>query len=183
MGAEILTFGHTEIEKNRFCCCKRHFFLQDVDISNVLVSDEISSGKKNYTYFLGYLYDDYKIKSLHVMLAKTSTYVKSYAGQTKLMYFLNEDDNFFKKYNATWDKVRADMKKRIWWTCLQLIKKKKKVKSNGDEVTDLYDKEIPKVDSNNTCLTVMSMDSAIKKNGNYYMQVFLKDENTLKKSD
>ena len=75
------------------------------------------------------------------------------------------------------------MKKRIWWTCLQLIKKKKKVKSNGDEATDLYDKEIPKVDSNNTCLTVMSMDSAIKKNGNYYMQVFLKDENTLKKSD
>ena len=75
------------------------------------------------------------------------------------------------------------MKKRIWWTCLQLIKKKKKVKSNGDEVTDLYDKEIPKVDSNNTCLTVISMDSAIKKNGNYYMQVFLKDENTLKKSD
>ena len=113
MGAEILTFGHTETEKNRFCCCKRHFFLQDVDISNVLVSDEISSGKKNYTYFLGYLYDDYKIKSLHVMLAKTSTYVKNYAGQTKLMYFLNEDDNFLKKYNATWDKVRADMKKRI----------------------------------------------------------------------
>ena len=27
----------------------------------------------------------------------------------------------------------------------------------------------------------MSMDAAIKKNGNYYMQVFLKDENTLKK--
>ena len=60
------------------------------------------------------------------MLAKTSTYVKNYAGQTKLMYFLNEDDNFLKKYNATWDKVRADMKKRIWWTCLQLIKKKRK---------------------------------------------------------
>ena len=71
------------------------------------------------------------------------------------------------------------MKKRIWWTCLQLIKKKK-LKSNGDEVTDFYDKEIPKVDSNNTCLAIMSMDS-ITKNGNYYMQVFLKDENTLKK--
>ena len=37
------------------------------------------------------------------------------------------------------------------------------------------------MDSNNTCLAVMSMNSAIKKNGNYYMQVFLKDENTLKK--
>ena len=37
------------------------------------------------------------------------------------------------------------------------------------------------MDSNNTCLAVMGMNSAIKKNGNYYMQVFLKDENTLKK--
>ena len=27
---------------------------------------------------------------------------------------------------------------------------KTKIKSNGDEVTDFYDKEIPKVDSNHT---------------------------------
>ena len=52
---------------------------------------------------------------------------------------------------------------------------KTKVKSHGDEVTDFYDKEIPKVDSNHTCLAVISLDSALKKDDNYYPQVFLKE--------
>ena len=47
--------------------------------------------------------------------------------------------------------------------------------SHGDEVTDFYDKEIPKVDSNHTCLAVVSLDSALKKYENYYPQVFLKE--------
>ena len=49
-----------------------------------------------------------------------------------------------------------------------------KIKSDGDEVTDFYDKEIPKVHSNHTCLAVISLDSALKKDENYYSQVFLK---------
>ena len=31
------------------------------------------------------------------------------------------------------------------------------------------------MDSNHTCLAVMSFDSALKKDENYYLQVFLKD--------
>ena len=52
---------------------------------------------------------------------------------------------------------------------------KTKIKSHGDEVTDFYDKEIPKVDSNHTCLAVTSLDFALKKNKNYYSQAFLKE--------
>ena len=37
------------------------------------------------------------------MLPKTSTYVKGYNGQTKLMYFLIEDDDLLGKYNTIWD--------------------------------------------------------------------------------
>ena len=40
---------------------------------------------------------------------------------------------------------------------------KTKIKSHSDEVTDFYDKEIPKVESNHTCLAVISLDSALKK--------------------
>ena len=35
-----------------------------------------------------------------------------------------------------------------------------------NEVTNLYDKKIPKVDSNHKCLAVISLDSALKKDGN-----------------
>ena len=40
---------------------------------------------------------------------------------------------------------------------------KTKVKSYGDEVTDFYEKEIPKGDSNHTCLVVISLDCAFRK--------------------
>ena len=50
-----------------------------------------------------------------------------------------------------------------------------KIKSHGDEVTDFYDKKIPKVDSNHTCLVVTGLDSALKIDENYYRQVFLKE--------
>ena len=52
---------------------------------------------------------------------------------------------------------------------------KTKIKSNGDKVTDFYDKKIPKVDSNRTCLALITLDSALKKDGNYYPQVLLNE--------
>ena len=83
MGKEILTFGNIEIERNKFYRHKTPIFCGDVDIKKVLVSNKISFGEKNYKYFIGYLYDNHKVKSLHIMLPKTSAYVKSYDGQTK----------------------------------------------------------------------------------------------------
>ena len=46
------------------------------------------------------------------------------------------------------------------------------VKSYGDKVMDLYNKEIPKLDSNHTCVAAITLDSALKKD--YYLQVFLR---------
>ena len=60
-------------------------------MDKVLVSSKTSFGEKNYKYFIGYLYNDHKVKPLHMMLLKASNYVKSYDGQTKWMYFLIED--------------------------------------------------------------------------------------------
>ena len=51
---------------------------------------------------------------------------------------------------------------------------KTKIKSHRDEVTHFYDKKIPKVDSNHTCLAVIGLDSALKKDENYYLEVYLK---------
>ena len=80
MGKEILTFDNIEIQKNKFYRYKSPIFKKDVDIEKVLVSHKISSGGKYYTYFIGYLYNDHKIKPSHIMLQKTIAYVKSYDG-------------------------------------------------------------------------------------------------------
>ena len=47
--------------------------------------------------------------------------------------------------------------------------------SHSDEVTDFYAKNIPKLDSNHTCLAMISLDSALKKVQNYLPQVYLKE--------
>ena len=52
---------------------------------------------------------------------------------------------------------------------------KTKIKSYSDKVAYFNNKEIPKVDSNHTFLAVISLDSALKKNENYYPQMFLKE--------
>ena len=42
-------------------------------------------------------------------------------------------------------------------------------------------KKLRKVDSNHTCLVVTTSDSAVKKDGIYYQQVFLKECRFIKK--
>ena len=44
---------------------------------------------KKTKHFIGYLYNEYKVKPLHIMLPKTSVYVESYEGQTKMDVFFD----------------------------------------------------------------------------------------------
>ena len=82
-----------------------------VDIDNILISGKDFSGEENYKYFFVYMDDDYKIKPFSIVLPKTSAYVKSYDGETKWMYFLNENDESLEKY----DEKNEKMKKSISW--------------------------------------------------------------------
>ena len=107
-----------------------------------------------------------------MVIKSTNAYVKSYDGQTKWMYLLIEDDDLLEKYNTIWDNVSADIKKEL--DSEPVYNKnylKTKIQSHGDEVTDFYDKKIPKLNK----LTVITLDSALKKDDNYYPQVLTKE--------
>ena len=74
---------------------------------------------------------------------------------------MTEADNLLGKYNIIWDKFSADIKKEF--DSKSVDNKnflKTKIKSH---VTNFYDKKIRKVDSNHTCLAVIILDSALKK--------------------
>ena len=108
------------------------------------------------------------------MLPKTTAYLKSYDGQTKWMQLSIDNDDLLEKYNTIYEKVSADIKKEF--DSEPVYNKnylKSKVKSHGDELPDFYDKKIPKLDFY-TCLPITTLDSALKKNDNYYPQLLLK---------
>ena len=77
------------------------------------MSNKVLFGGKSDKYIIGYLCNNDKVKSLHIMLPKTCAYLRSYDGQTKMMYFLINDDDLLEKYNTIWDKVSADIKKNL----------------------------------------------------------------------
>ena len=67
------------------------------------------------------------------------------------------DWRWWLKYNTIWHKDSADIRKEFYNESAHHKEYlKTKIKSHGDEVTDFHDKEIPKVDSNQTCLAVIS---------------------------
>ena len=109
------------------------------------------------------------------MLTKTSAYVKRYDRQTKWMYFLIEDNDLLEKYNTIWDKVSADTKKKFGSHSINIkvfLRNKKNLMVM--KLQAFMVKKVPKVDSNHICLAEISLDSALKKDENYYLQVFLK---------
>ena len=59
------------------------------------------------------MYDNLKVKPLKKCFLKQALMLKKYDGQTKWMYFLIETDDLLEKYNPIWNKVSADMIKRI----------------------------------------------------------------------
>ena len=79
------------MKKRNFITIRLLFFLGDVDIENVLVPN-ISFGEKNYKYFINYLYNGNKVKTLNIMFPKIR--------QTKWIYFFIENDDLLNKYNT-----------------------------------------------------------------------------------
>ena len=73
-----------------------------------------------------------------------------------------EKDSLLEKYNTIWDKVSADVKKEFdskpFYNKIFL---KTKIKCYGDEDTDKKKKKILKASSNHTCLTVITISSAL----------------------
>ena len=86
-----------------------------------------------------------------------------------------EDDDLLEKNNTICDKVSADIKKQFDSTPVYNTNYlKTKIKHHGKEVTDFYNKKVPKLGSNHTCLAVITLDSALnKKKKDYYPQLFL----------
>ena len=59
--------------------------------------------------------------------------------------------------------------------------KLQKIMNKSDEITNFYEKDIPKMDSSHTCLAVSSSNFVLNKNENYFLHRFLKYSTYIKK--
>ena len=57
------------------------------------------------------MYNDCKVKLLHIIPPKTRAYLKHYDGQTKQINILIEHEDLLEKYNTICGKISVDIKK------------------------------------------------------------------------
>ena len=112
MGKKIIIFGDIEVEKQKFHQHKIPIWINNVDISKIVVSNMVNFGKKGLTYFVGYKDGKY-VRPLWVMLPKMSTYRRDF-DETKYMSFLIKNHELLEKYNEIWEKVSNSIKKGLY---------------------------------------------------------------------
>ena len=102
-----------KLKKNKFYRHKTHIFIKNVDIEKVLIPNKISFVEKNYKYFIGYLYNDDKVKPLHIIMLPKTSAQKVMMEKLNRFTFLITGDNSLKKYNTICDKVSTDIEKNL----------------------------------------------------------------------
>ena len=137
--------------------------------------------EKNCKYFICYLYDDYKIKSLQIILPETRAYVKDYDEKIKQTFF--KDHGLLNNQNIIWDKVSTDIERELNSGPVYNKKLLKTKKTLTVMKLQIFTNKKYIKQTNNTCLAVTSFDSIIKIDENYYPQVFLKECKYIQKSN
>ena len=108
---EIIKLGDIEIEKQKFHQYKEPILIKNRDINKIIVSNEVSFGKKRCKYFIDYK-DAKKLRPLRIFLLKMTAYIK-YFDETKFMSLLIKDDELIEKYNEILEKVTDGLKKEL----------------------------------------------------------------------
>ena len=160
-----------------FTKIKKLFKIEDIDITNILVSKKESYGTKNLLkYFIGYNDED-AIRPLYIKLPKMMIgYVKCFESN-KAMYFKVTDDKLLKKYKKILERVSnllgikidsepvySDNDKYI----------KTKIKLYGDKIKTIIKIttiiKTPKENASYRCLSLIMWDSVIRANKKYHPQ-------------
>ena len=129
--------------------------IENIDINKIVVSNEVS------------FYKEYnKTRTLYIYLPKMMTYRRDF-GKTKCMSFFRKDEKMLEKYNEIWKKVSNIIKKEF---DSKPVYNKKYLKS---KIKSYKGKINTKEGSHCIYTSVILIDSAYRKNKNYYSKMFI----------
>ena len=160
MDKTIIKFDGNEIEKYEFHQCKCPILIENIDINKMVVSNKFLFGKRDFTYFIGYI-DNKDIRPLCIFFSEVSI-CKRFSDKTKCMYFMIKYEIFFYKYMTIWEKVSSIIIKKF---NSQFVYNKKYLKAeirfNTKENFQFF------------YVLVILFHSVYRKDGNYYPKLFL----------
>ena len=150
--------------------------IEDIDISNILVSKKEPYRTKNsHKYFIGYNDND-NIRPLCIRLPQMTGYARKF-NENATMYFIVKDKKLLKRYSKIWETIEGLMKitfksKPVYGEDVKYIKTKIKTHA-GSVITNFHTKKMSKEKAPCKCLSIIMIDLVIKANKKYYPQTLL----------
>ena len=105
MNSQNIVFGDKKVNKKEFYSSKQAIFLDDVDVSKIIVSNRWEINDTTSKFFIGYL-NKSVIRPLCVILPQMSGFIKYFEYGNRNMSFKTEDESVYLKYSKIWDGVK-----------------------------------------------------------------------------
>ena len=149
--------------------------LDSIDLNKIVVSNKWKINDTTYKYLCGYLNNEF-IQPFCVILRQMNGYIKYFDDGRKIMSFVTDDEEVYKKYNEIWEVVRKLLKLKFTVNPIrddEYIIVKLKI-FNGTNRTTFTDNIIPFEKNHYTCIPAIDIDSVLKiDNKRAYPQVYL----------
>ena len=135
------------------------------------------------TYIKKYIigHNDSTIIPLQLFLPKMPGYLNNFKDGTRKMYFLTDNNEFLERYTKIWEKISDLIDKKF---DSDLVYNNKyintKIRSYNNDITIFHDTDnknnkLPEKNKAFKCMSLISLDSIIKINKNYYPQTLLQE--------
>ena len=180
MSEKTINFGDKKINKKDFYNNKKQFNIEDIDINKILIFKPETYKNNMRKYIIGY--NDSTISPLQLFLGKMMGYLNIFKDGTRKMSSFTNNNEFFKRYTAIWEKISDLVKKKFDSDPIYNNKYiNTKIRSyNNDIITNFrhIDNKNNKLLEKNKpykCISLISLDSIIKINEKYYPQTFLQE--------
>ena len=176
MGKKTLKFNNIKVNKKEFYRCKQAIELDLVDTGKLVVSDRFKHSEKGFKYFIGYQ-EDGIVKPLCIILPQMNSYIKYFDNGGKNMFFLIKNSEVWEKCEDIWDVIKNKLKIKFH---SQPIYENKYLKAkvrefDGNIKTNFLGNNVPKENTDHTCIACITLDSVLKMNKKNYLQVYLEE--------
>ena len=155
---------------------KRAIDLMSVSVNKIVVSNKFKLNEDWFKYFIGHQKGEI-VRPLCIILPQMSGYIKYFEYGSPNMSFLIKDDEVGEKYEQIWDVIKNKLKIKFHSEPVYEYKYLKlKVREYGGVIkTNFLGNVIPKENMHYTCIACITIDSVMKMDKKYFLQVYLEE--------
>ena len=176
MTKKTLKFNNITVDKKKFHMSKKAIDLMSVNLNKIVVSDKFNYNEDCFKYFIGYQKGKI-VRPLCIILPQMSGYIKYFEYGSPNMSFLIKDDEVGEKYEQIWDVIKNKLKIIFDSEPVYEYKYlKTKVKEYDCMIkTNFLNNSMPKENMHYTYIGCITIDSVMKMDKEYFLQVYLEE--------